>query len=219
MNNDNEHDAVEVAMAIADAVARINAGPLPMANTRELLPRVEGFFSDCEGVALARLCRNATLFEVGSWKGRSTLFAAIGGALRVVCVDTWQGDAYTGPGNFWPEFRANVDAYTAPGRVVPVVGRFQVALQHVDLASFDVLHYDADHDDAPTFEALQMFAIRCRPDAVIVCHDANYPNVRAIVDDVAKEWEREVFVVDRLAILFPPACYASKRFDDVRRAQ
>lgn len=216
--NENQHDEAEVEKAIADAVERIKRGPFPPPNTRELFPRVEGFFSDCEGVALARLCRDASLLEIGSWKGRSTVFAATGGASRIVCVDTWEGDAYTGPGNFWPEFRANVDAYTAPGRVVPMVGRFQDVLQHVALWSFDVLHYDADHDDEPTAGALVAFANRCRPDAVVVCHDANYPNVRKIVDAVAVEWEREVVIVDRLAILFPPSCYSSARFDAVRGA-
>lgn len=218
MTNDNAADEAEVEQAIADAVAAIKAGPLPAPNTRALFPRVEGFFTDCEGVALARLCRDATLLEVGSWKGRSTVFAATGGAARIVCVDTWQGDTYTGPGNFWPEFRTNVDTYTAPGRVVPVVGRFQAVLDYVNVAAFDVLHYDADHDDQPTVAALEVFAARCSPDAVIVCHDANYPNVRRIVDGVAADMGRAVSIVDRLAILWPDAAYNCKRFDDVRGA-
>lgn len=216
MTNENDNER-EVADAIADVVKAIKGGPLPAPNTRELFPRVEGFFSDCEGVALGRLCWDASLLEVGSWKGRSTVFAATGGASRIVCVDTWEGDTYSGPGNFWPEFRTNVDTYTAPGRVVPMIGRFQVALQHVDLASFDVLHYDADHDDQPTVAALELFAKRCRADAVIACHDVNYPNVQRIVYDVADAMGREVSIVDRLAVLFPATRNAARRYIDLLR--
>ena len=69
---------------------------------------VQGFFSDAEGRHYASLCRGKRVLEIGSWKGRSAIFACYGGASLVVCVDTWSGDKYTGRGTFWPEFDANI---------------------------------------------------------------------------------------------------------------
>lgn len=199
----SEEERNAIAAEIRAVEAAVAGDRLPANGSRELLPNVEGFFSDAEGVALARVCKGRNVLEVGSWKGRSTVFAALGGAKRIVAVDTWEGDHYTGRGNFWPEFRTNVGRYCAVDRVVPVVSRFEHVQRHFDLMSFGVLHYDADHDSEPTRAALVEFVMRSIPDAFVLCHDANYSNVRTIVDNVALAWDRDVFVVDRLAVMVP----------------
>lgn len=198
-----EYDEQEAEQRRHADEAIFGHGPLPAPNTCDLLPDVQGFFSDREAVYLARIARGADVFEVGSWKGRSTVFAAIGGARRVVACDWWKGDAYTGPGWFWPEFVANVERHGVADKVVPIIARYQVVLPFVDLSAFDVLHYDADHDDQPTTDVLSAFASRAKASAAILCHDANYPNVRAIVDWVAADTGRPLLIVDRLAVLCP----------------
>lgn len=208
----SEEERNAIAAEIRAVEESIAADRLPANGARDLLPNVEGFFSDAEGVALARLCKGRNVLEVGSWKGRSTVFAALGGAKRIVAVDTWEGDHYTGRGNFWPEFRTNVGRYCAADLVVPVVGRFEHVERHFDVMSFGVLHYDADHDSEPTQAALVAFVNQCLPDSFVLCHDANYSNVREIVDAVARESDRDVCVVDRLAIMVP-------RSDHVRVAE
>ncbi len=198
-----EEERNAIAAEIRAVAASVKKGGLPLNGSRYLLPDVEGFFSDAEGVALGRLCKGANVLEVGSWKGRSTVFAALGGASRIVAVDTWEGDHYTGRGNFWPEFRANVGRYCAADLVVPVVARWQVAMTFLAFDKFDVLHYDADHDTIPTANALRVFVDNCGLSSFVCCHDVNYENVARVVREVAEDSRRDVFVVDRLAVLVP----------------
>lgn len=200
-----------------EAVSRfleiVKAGPLPASNSFELLPDLQGFFSDAEAVFLARVATDEDVFEVGSWKGRSTVFAALTARL-VVALDWWRGDAYAGPGWFWPEFEANVERYGVDDKVVPIRGRFQSTLELVNLAAFGVLHYDADHDEQPTEAALSAFLGRARADAVLLVHDCNYPTVRAIVDEASRSSGRSFHLVDRLGVLLPNTQNAERRFLD-----
>lgn len=209
----NERPPVDLD-AVNAFLERVKSGPLPDNNSFAILPDLQGYFSDAEAVFLARVSTDANVFEVGSWKGRSTVFAALT-ARRVVALDWWRGDAYAGPGWFWPEFEANVERYGVADLVVPIRGRFQPLLEHVNLGSFDVLHYDADHDEQPTEAAMSAFASRARPDAVLLCHDANYPQVWAVCEEIANDTGRSLHVVDRLAVLFPARRNSPRRFLDL----
>lgn len=219
-NKQPEPEATPIPEFDPEAVARFvdgldEPGPLPANNSFALFPDLQGYFSDAEGTFLARVSRDAAVFEVGSWKGRSTVFAALGKPKRVVALDWFKGDAYAGPGWFWPEFEANVERYGVADLVVPIRGRFQPLLEHVNLGSFDVLHYDADHDEQPTEFAMSAFASRARPDAVLLCHDANYPQVWAVCEEIANDTGRSLHVVDRLAVLFPARRNSPRRFLDL----
>jgi len=209
----NERPPVDLD-AVNAFLERVRSGPLPDNNSFAILPDLQGYFSDAEAVFLARVSTDANVFEVGSWKGRSTVFAALT-ARRVVALDWWRGDAYAGPGWFWPEFEENVERYGVADKVVPIRGRFQTNLEFVNLSAFDVLHYDADHDEQPTEAALSAFLGRARADAVLLVHDCNYPAVRAIVDEASATSGRPFHLVDRLGVLLPNTRNATRRFVDL----
>lgn len=213
----NERPPVDLD-AVNAFLERVKSGPLPDNNSFAILPDLQGYFSDAEAVFLARVSTDANVFEVGSWKGRSTVFAALT-ARRVVALDWWRGDSYAGPGWFWPEFEENVERYGVADKVVPIRGRFQTNLEFVNLSAFDVLHYDADHDEQPTEAALSAFLGRARADAVLLVHDCNYPTVRAIVDEASATSGRPFHLVDRLGVLLPNTRNATRRFVDLLGAE
>lgn len=197
---------------IETAAAAIAAGPWRERNTHTLLPSAQGYFSDAEGVAFGRLAAAfPRVLEIGSWKGRSTSFAAIGGAEAILAIDTWAGDDYAGRGDFWPEFAANMKRLPARCRVMPLRADFRDALPLVDIKMFDLIHYDADHDSEPTEAALETIAWRTSGNAVLCVHDIDYPNVAEIVNRYAAAMGRTLVVADRLGVLLPTDADAMAR--------
>ena len=168
------------------------------ANRQSWFPELQGWFTDRECAVLAALGRGCDVLEIGSWKGRSALAAVYGGAANVMCVDTWRGDAYTGTGDFWPEFLENAKAEIDGGRVMPVIANFRDALQMLDLRMFEVVHYDADH----SAEALRAFRLNAISIIhlhlkTLLVHDCDYPETREFICSL-NGYAR---YVDRLAVV------------------
>jgi hypothetical protein len=171
---------------------------LAAANDHSWFPEWQGYFSAREGLAYALAAEGRTVLEIGSWKGRSTMFAAAT-AKRIYAVDTWRGDDYAGRGWFFPEFEANCREDIIAGRIVPVMCDFRERLVGEYLRNTDVILYDADHARAAVwqFEVMLKFQAQQR----ILIHDADYAHEARTIAKICDMFERRVSYADRLAVI------------------
>lgn len=160
-------------------------------------PDLQGYMSDIEIAELLRLAKDATVLEVGCWKGRSTLAMATV-AKAVYAVDHFKGDDFAGRGNFLPEFYNNMRTMGVEN-VFPLVGPQESILPMLKKGKFDFLFYDADHTAKATRFALDWFRESAWAGATVAVHDyckiqPQYVGVVAEVD----EFERLVGVKKRV---------------------
>lgn len=174
---------------------------LAAANDHSWFPEWQGFFSNREGLAYALAAEGRTVLEIGSWKGRSTMFAAAT-AERIYAVDTWRGDDYAGRGWFFPEFEANCREEIVAGRIVPIMGDWRgESLVSEFLGHHEVVLYDADHaaESVEAFRSMVMWHDwRC-----LLIHDCDYAAESEAIQRIAKDYGAAVRVsyADRLAIV------------------
>ncbi len=105
----------------------------PLRHVEALAGTIEGWLSEPEGRLLYELARNCTgrgvIVEIGSWKGRSTIWLAsgskAGSAVPVHAIDPHTGSPEHRPGGArvatFEEFRANVARAGVDDLVVPMV--------------------------------------------------------------------------------------------------
>ena len=157
---------------------------------------VQGFMP-AAGLAILRdLAADKRVLEIGCWKGRTALaMAAV--ANCVWTVDHFRGDAYTGKAYTLPEAWENL---RAAGNVRVLAGPFEEIMLGLDLAWFEVLFYDADHDYEPTRRFLEL-AVERSIDATLVVDDYSpaYPQVMQAVHEFFPA--RSIRVEGALAIL------------------
>ncbi len=184
---------------------------LAAANDHSWFPEWQGFFSNREGLAYALAAEGRTVLEIGSWKGRSTMFAAAT-AEKIYAVDTWRGDDYAGRGWFFPEFEANCREEIVAGRIVPVMcdWRSESVVSKV-LANHDVILYDADHGA----ESVEAFAEMVMWDdwEYLLIHDCDYAAEKKAIAKIAQRRERRVLYADRLAIIARPRSLIYSRLE------
>ena len=174
---------------------------LAAANDYSWFPEWQGFFSNREGLAYALAAEGRTVLEIGSWKGRSTMFAAAT-AKQIFAVDTWRGDDYAGRGWFFPEFEQNCREEIIAGRIVPVMCDWRgEPLVSEFLAHHQVVLYDADHA-AESVEAFRSM-IMWHDLKYLLIHDCDYAAESEAIQRIAKEnWPAvRVSYADRLAIV------------------
>lgn len=115
--------------------------------------KIQGWMTRTElkwlrGLALS-VRPGARVFELGSWKGRSTV-ALMVDHIDLVCVDTWQG----APGDWTASLAAREDIFTIFSRNMrrlrlrPRIMRMDVirAASLVPNGSLNVVFNDSDHD-------------------------------------------------------------------------
>lgn len=135
-----------------------------LATVREDVRGVEGWLTDAEGMLLHELARSCTgrgaIVEVGSWKGRSTVWLArgsrAGAGARVFAVDPHTGSEEHhlefGEVNTLSEFRHNISQAGAASFVEAIVATSEVASAEfsgaVELAFIDGAHdYESVRSD------------------------------------------------------------------------
>lgn len=171
---------------------------LAAANDHSWFPELQGYFSNREGLAYALAAEGRTVLEIGSWKGRSTMFAAAT-AEKIYAVDTWRGDDYAGRGWFFPEFEANCREEIIAGRIVPVMCDFRERLVTRGLGDCDAILYDADHSDDAVGVFMERFCYRNWSRLLI--HDCDYDNERKAIAYFAENNLCSVSYADRLAVI------------------
>lgn len=152
-----------------------------------------GWMSDLESQALAEVCRDKVVLELGAYKGRSTVCIAQV-AKKVVSVDRHTGDTHTHSADTLPEYLRNIADYP---NVVPVIADFKLLDQMFTPGYFDVVLVDGSH----TLEdATRDFELAKRVGHTILAHDWDGFEVNAAAKAAGL---RPTHLINTLAILEP----------------
>lgn len=142
--------------------------------------KIAGWLEPVEGEQLQRLAQGARVLELGSWRGRSTVCMALVAA-EVRCIDTFAGDAHTGPVNPAPTYRAfedNLWAFGVTDKVAVCIGTIEELGLWLPDRWYDLVYVDAAHD-ADSVERHANIAKRVvRPGGTIAWHDCGYASVQ-----------------------------------------
>lgn len=115
--------------------------------------------------------------EAGSYRGRSLIAAAVGGAGTAIGIDNFSFDDSDPVG-----LAANVERFGVTDRVRVIDGDTVAVLGEDQLPPIGVFFYDADHSTAATRAALDAVRPLLAGSALIVVDDAEWPRVRAATD-------------------------------------
>jgi predicted O-methyltransferase YrrM len=158
---------------------------------------VTGFLKPKEGFALTLLAMrgpgSGAIVEIGSFKGRSTCFLALGAKLagreRVTAIDHFRGSAehqkgqaFEDPaivtdGSTLPTFRANLAAADLTGQV-EVMDMSSSAAAAAWKGPIRLLFIDGDHGYDETRRDFDLFAPHVEPDGIVCMHDVGvWPGV------------------------------------------
>lgn len=156
------------------------------------LEGVEGWLGDAEAWGLHRSAAAlpgmapATVVEVGSWKGRSTIALAMGIGARpgkgvVIAVDPHQGSAAHnayGEGDTFAQFEYNVQRAGVADLVEAVRDTSASARERVPDRSVDLLFVDGSHELEDVLTDIDVWTPALRPGATVAFHDSiSFPGV------------------------------------------
>jgi len=173
-----------------------------------VLPDVDGWLTDSEGQALARLAAGKSVLEIGSYKGRSTIWMART-ARHVTAVDTFDGAGTWARGqDTFATCAGNLDRHGVADRVTLHRGVSWEVLPGLPRA-FDLVFVDGSHE----YEAVRADAARARdvllPGGLLCFHDYNSladPGVTRAVNGLLASGGELLEVVGSLAVVRPPDC-------------
>jgi predicted O-methyltransferase YrrM len=115
--------------------------------------------------------------EAGSYRGRSLIAAALGGARTAIGIDNFSFDDSDPAG-----LAANVERFGVGDQVRVVDGDTVAVLGEGRLPPVGVFFYDADHSTEATRAALDAVRPLLASPALIVVDDAEWPRVRTATD-------------------------------------
>lgn len=121
-----------------------------------------------------------TFVEVGSWKGRSTVYMAhelrsLGKHIEFFCVDTWEGspenvdDPWVRGGSLFDLFQSNTSDYA--DLITPLRKPSVEAARDFADASIDIVFIDACHEYESVKADIAAWLPKVRPGGIIAGHD------------------------------------------------
>jgi len=136
----------------------------------------EGWLTDIEGTllyTLAKNCKtNGAIVEIGSWKGKSTIFLAKGSKagqrVRVYAIDPHKGGLSVGP--TFHEFKKNVVNAQVDDIVVPMVKTSEEAA-HDFLEPCALIFVDGDHEPDSVKQDFELWYPKLIEGGIIAFHD------------------------------------------------
>lgn len=162
---------------------------------RDRVADVEGWLTDAEGALLfelARASRGGAIVEIGSWKGRSTIWLAEGSragmGAAVVAIDPHTGSdehqADDEEVDTFAEFRANLAAAEVEDLVRPERTTSVEAARHID-EPVGLLFIDGAHDRDAVGADIDAWFPKLAPHGVVAFHDvtASWPGVSAAIGE------------------------------------
>lgn len=155
---------------------------------------IDGWFDfrDVYDYAAKTLPSGGTFVEVGSWKGKSAVYLRdrlhdIGkGDAKVVCVDTFKGDADTGEVFVFAEFIDNTagrDIEHRQGQSTEIAATFANGV-------LDAVFIDAAHDYENAKADITAWLPKVKPGGFFGGHDIDAPGVLQAVTEAGFEWEQ-----------------------------
>lgn len=166
--------------------------------------KIQGYMSAAEIEALQMLVKDKRVLEVGVWKGQSTIGMAAT-ATHITAVDHFYGDSYAGLGNPGAETWKSICVNEARERVSLYTSDGIEAVSNLNLGNFEIVFYDACHSAFSTRSFLKR--LKRFPSIIVAVHDydnnPNHAGAREAIDHFAKQTNRTIDVVHRLAILKP----------------
>lgn len=168
--------------------------------------QVEGWLSESEGRALARLADSKDVLEIGSYCGRSTICLART-ARRVECIDTWDGRGTPTPRDTFRTFRANLERFGVEKKVYAYYGSTEQIAPDLPESSYDLVFVDGAHDLASVHTDILHACRVLRPGGLLAFHDYQRPcdpEVTQAVDDLLAEGGELLELIDTLAVVRPP---------------
>lgn len=159
----------------------------------------DGWLTDAEGMLLSELARNVghgTIVEIGSWKGRSTTWLALGSAqgsrCTVIAIDPHTGsEEHRADGvdsATFGEFTANVERNGVAALVQPLLTTSSEAARDFD-RPIGLLFVDGAHDYASVSTDIANWRPKLQPGAAVAFHDmsASWPETwRAVRDHMVR---------------------------------
>jgi MMP 1-O-methyltransferase len=139
---------------------------------------VEGWLTRAEGELLFGLAASCpaggTIVEIGSWKGKSTTWLALGAGpesgIRIFAIDPHEPYLADRHADSLRDFRANLERLGLAALVTPIVARSQAAAASFD-RPIDVLFVDGDHEEGPVTADLSLWLPKVRAGGTVALHD------------------------------------------------
>ncbi|MFA4855704.1 MAG: class I SAM-dependent methyltransferase [archaeon] len=152
----------------------------------------QGFLSEAEGRLLYRLARNCrsgdTIVEIGSWKGRSTIWLAFGSrdgaGKRIAAIDPHTSSPEMPQGNSLKEFMQNLRNAGVEEMVEPIVKTSEeAALGFKGDAEF--VFIDGDHSYGHAKQDFELWFPKVLEHGIMAFHDTMLvPGPKKVVHDL-----------------------------------
>lgn len=157
-----------------------------------LVAEVDGWLSTAEGGLLYRLARDCggAIVEIGSWKGRSTIWIAsgskAGGSATVYAIDPHVGSEehhrLYGDVDTLDDFRNNIAKAGLSDLVVPIIAASTDAAASVE-GEVAMLFVDGAHDYESVRADFEAWAPKLAPGGFVAFHDTAAPGPQRVVKD------------------------------------
>ena len=165
-----------------------------MQTIRDLVKDVDGFLTNREGEALYKLaaaCTGGVIVEIGSWKGKSTVWLGKGalkaGAKTLYAIDHHVGsEEHQGEGApVWTfrEFENNIEKAGLTGIVQPLV-KTSAEARPLVREPIDLLFIDGAHDYESVQEDFRLWFPAVKNKGAVAFHDTPWPGVGRLVSEV-----------------------------------
>lgn len=165
--------------------------PVPtLEEARQAAAKAEGWLQPQEGPLLFELASKCTgrggIVEIGSWKGKSSIWLAMGArasgtSARITAIDPHTGsDEHQSPdGQVWTfdAFRQNIEAAGVADRIDPIVD-FSTEAAKTYAGPVELLWVDGAHDYDSVVADIESWEPKLVEGGVIAFHDSNWPGVR-----------------------------------------
>jgi predicted O-methyltransferase YrrM len=160
---------------------------------RQLTSEIDGWLSDSEGELLYKLAKNVprgqAIVELGSWKGKSTVWLAkgteAGQGNKVYSIDPHsRSKAHISEGerNTCPAFLTNLTEAGVQNAVVPLVTTSDKAAKRWR-KKVGLLWIDASHEYQDVKHDLLCWKRHLLPGAIVAFHDCDKPGPAQVVEE------------------------------------
>jgi len=157
--------------------------------TKKIAEGIQGWVSDREGAYLfqkAKDCSKGIIIEIGSWKGKSTIWlgkgSKIGNKIRIYAIDPFDGrdsKFITIPQpdySVFEIFKDNIEKAGLDGLITPIVSRSQDTSEKIK-EGIELLFIDGAHEYEFVKKDFELYFPKVIKGGIIAFHDANEKRV------------------------------------------